>query len=121
MQTAAIRTVTIRLAFIAMLGSFLQSANLAHAQIQDRPKPGPEHKKLEVWAGEWAYEGSLKETPMGPGGKFAGRETIRWILDGLFMESKAKDKGVYGGKEMTYEGLVIRWYDPVTKSYKDQS
>lgn len=110
-----------KVAFIALLGSFFHSANLAQAQIQDRPKAGPEQKKLEVWVGEWKYEGTLKDTPLGPGGKFAGRESIRWILDGLFLEAKGKDKGVYGGKEMTYEGVVIRWFDPAAKTYRDQS
>lgn len=120
-KQSAIRKVTAKLVLTAVLWSFLHSASLVHAQIQNRPKPGPEHKKLEVWAGGWAYEGSLKETPLGPGGKFSGRETNRWILDGLFLEAKAKDTGVYGGKEITYEGLVIHWYDSATKTYREQA
>ncbi len=26
-------------------------------QPTESPKPGPEHRKLQVWCGEWTYEG----------------------------------------------------------------
>ncbi len=59
----------------------------------------------------------MKDTPFGPGGKFAGRQTSRLILNGLFLESRGKDKGVYGGKQIEFEGVGIRWFDPLTKTY----
>lgn len=90
-----------------------------HAQIPDRPKITPEHKKLEAWVGEWKYEGSTRDSPLGPGGKFAGKQTAQMILDGLFLETRAEDKGVYGGKEYLYKGVVLQWYDHKTKTYLD--
>ena len=90
-----------------------------------RPNLGPAEggpRTQDAQSGrEWAYEGTLRETKLGPGGKFAGQDASRWILDGLFMESRDKDKGVYGGKEMTYEGVTIHWYDAATKTYKTRS
>lgn len=121
MQTNHIQKCSFRLALLAVSCLFLQSAGVVQAQIQDRPKPGPEHLKLAAWVGEWTYEGVLMDTPLGPGGKFVGHESVRWILDGLFLEFRDKDKGVYGGKESTYEGVIILWYDPVAKTYKVHS
>jgi hypothetical protein len=107
--------------FLAASCLLLLSAGFVQAQVADRPKVGPEQKKLEVFVGEWAYEGSVSETPLGPGGKFAGKVTFRMILDGLFLESKAEDKGVYGGKEIVFKGVTIQWFDPITKTYPSHS
>lgn len=107
------------LVFSALVSLFLLSSSSVLAQIQDRPKPGPEQKQLEVWVGEWKYEGSLMDTPLGPGGKFAGKMSTRMILDGLFLESRGQDKGVYGGKKLVYKSLMIQWYDPIKRIYVD--
>jgi hypothetical protein len=98
----------------------LLTAGWAQAQIQDRPNAGPEQKKMEVRAGEWKYEGVVSDTLFGPGGKFAGKQTNRMILDGLFMESRNEDKGVYGGKEIVYKAVGMQWYDSTTKTYHSQ-
>lgn len=98
----------------------LLTATLTQAQIADRPKAGPEQKKLEMRVGEWKYEGSLSDTPLGPGGKFAGKNSSRMVLDGLFLETQGEDKGVYGGKEMFYKSKGMQWYDPATKTYRTQ-
>ena len=82
------------------------------AQAQT-PKPGAEQKKLEVFLGAWKYEGDYKAGPLGPAGKFSGRQTGRWILDGFFLEWKGKEKGQFGDVRWT----EVDWYDPVTKSY----
>jgi Protein of unknown function (DUF1579) len=119
MHTRANQKRSINLTFVAVSFLFLLSSGFVQAQIQDRPKVGPEQKQLGVFVGEWKYEGSVKDTPLGPGGKFAGKQTARMILDGLFLESRAEDKGVYGGKEIVYKGVFIQWYDPMTKTYHD--
>ena len=94
---------------------------VARAQIQDRPKVGPELQKLEVFVGDWEYHGVVRDTPLGPGGTFSGVATNRWILDGQFLESRVQDKGVYGGKEIVYKGITIRRYDATTKKYITQT
>lgn len=118
MQTTVHRQRFSHLSLIATALCLLTSS--VQAQIQDRPKAGPEQEKLKAWIGEWTYEGTLKETPLGPGGKFAGKSTGRMILDGLFLETRGEDKGVYGGKEMVYQSVAIWWFDPGTKAYRDR-
>ncbi len=120
MQTKTKQIRSVKLTIVALAWLFLLSAGFVQAQISDRPKPGPEQKKLEVWVGEWKYAGSLSDTPLGPGGKFAGKTTSRMILDGLFLESRGEDKGVYGGKALLYKAVGLQWYDPKTKTYLDQ-
>lgn len=107
--------------FITVLLAAIHFGANVQAQIADRPKTGPDQKKMEIWAGTWTYEGTLHDSPLGPGGTFRGRETIRWIMDGLMQESRGKDTGVYGGKKMTYEGLQVRWFDAVTGKYRSRS
>jgi hypothetical protein len=121
MKSALFRHRSLGATVVALLGLFLVSGSLAQAQIADRPKASPEQQKLAMFAGEWSYEGTFKDTVLGPGGKFAGKDTVRFTLDGLFLESRGRDKGVYGGKEITYEGLTIRWYDAAAKVYRFQS
>ena len=49
-------------------------AGTAFAQQPSRPtKPSPEHQKLQLWFGEWTYEGESETTFLGSGGKFTGR------------------------------------------------
>jgi hypothetical protein len=106
-----------KLTFVIVSFLFVLLAPLVRAQVADRPKVGPEQKKLEVFVGDWTYEGSVSDTPLGPGGKFAGKATFRMILDGLFLESRAEDKGVYGGKEIIFKGITIQWFDPIKMAY----
>jgi hypothetical protein len=55
----------------------------ARAQME-MPKPGPEHKKLDVFAGVWTLDGDMKASPMGPGGKVAENEKCEWMEGGAF-------------------------------------
>jgi len=95
-QPHSFRPVLVVASFVLLL-----FAGFVQAQTPERPKPGPEQKKLvEVFGGEWKYEGTTQETPLGPAGKFAGKQTSRPILGGLYLETKWQDKGTYGGKEI---------------------
>jgi len=97
------------------------SAGLAEAQIQDRPRLRPEHKKMEMFVGTWNYDGAVNETALGPGGKFSGRMTSQMVLDGLFLERKAEDRGLYAGKAVIFRNIQIMWYDPAQKAYTEQT
>jgi hypothetical protein len=56
----------------------------AIAFTQDMPKPGPEHKKLDMFAGSWTLDGDMKAGPMNPApGKMIENETCEW-MDGNF-------------------------------------
>ena len=113
-QRHSFKTILITLAWI-----FLLSAGFINAQTPERRKAGPEDKKLEVWVGDWQYEGVGKPTPFGPGGKFAGKQTARMIMSGLFLETKWEDKGLSGTE--VDQGTTIQSYDPKTKTYADRN
>ncbi len=89
---------------------------LTPVQAQERPKPGPEQRHLEVWVGEWRYEGVAKATPIAPAGKFAGKQSFRMILGGFFLESRWEDKGDTG---VLSQGINIQWYDAASRAYLD--
>jgi hypothetical protein len=85
-------------------------------QAREAPKPGPEHQKLGIWVGDWQYEGQAQDSPIGPGGKFSGKGTCRWILDGFFTEWRAEEKGNLGD----LVGIELAWYDAAAKNYPYQ-
>ena len=80
------------------------------------PKPAPELKKMDVWTGQWTYEGEAKESPFGPAGKISGKVTIRWILNGFYQEWRTVEKAVSG----EIETIEFDWYDPATGSFPYQ-
>lgn len=112
------RSRQLTVAFLTWL--FLLSTGSLQAQRPLPPKPGPEHKKMEAWVGEWRYAGSTKETPAGPAGTFAGKQTCRMILNGFFLEYRWREKGQYEGKEVLAQGVDIQGFDAATKNYFDQ-
>ena len=89
-----------------------------YAQPSKQPKPGPEHKKMEVWVGDWAYEGESKTSPFGPAGKMKGKESSKMILDGFFWQDEWQDETVSGEAG---RGITLLRYDSGTKAYLDYS
>ena len=85
-------------------------------QSNPSPKPGPEYKAYEVWVGDWQYEGDYFASPLGPAGKFAGKQTAQWILNGFFLEFRWAEKGPLGD----VGAVEFDWYDAATKSYPFQ-
>jgi hypothetical protein len=89
-------------------------AGVAFAQQPNQPpKPSPEHQKLQLWAGEWTYEGESQTTFLGPGEKFTGRVTGRSLLNGFGLESVSNEQSPSGEIQI----VEVDTYDPVTKSY----
>jgi len=43
------------------------------------PKPGPELKKLDIFAGTWTLDGTMKPGMMGPGGSMTESEKCEWM------------------------------------------
>jgi|SRR5882672_971254 len=77
-------------------------------------KPGPEHKKLDYFTGNWTSEGDVKPGPMGPGGKVTVSEDSKWMDGGYFvvMHSTFKGGAMGDGTGVSYMG-----YDPQEKVY----
>ena len=80
------------------------------------PKPGPEYKAFDAWIGDWQYEGTSMASPLGPAGKISGKQTVRWVLNGFFVEFRSEEKGPQGNAE----SIELDWYDAATKSYPYQ-
>jgi hypothetical protein len=77
------------------------------------PKPGPEQKNLNFFAGSWTISGDMKPGPMGPGGKFTGTDHIEWMQGGFFLVSHSTGSSSMG-KET---GLGVYGYDTEKKVY----
>jgi hypothetical protein len=48
------------------------------------PEPTPQHEALQIWIGTWSGNGTMKETPMGPGGPMEWTEECSWFGGGRF-------------------------------------
>lgn len=93
------------------LGMICLSVVAAAAQTP-MPKPGPEHKRLEVFVGNWTFEGQFNGGTIGQGGKITGTETNQ-MPGGFFVERHYKEKGPAGERR----GVHVFGYDPVKKTY----
>ena len=83
------------------------------AAAQNQPAaPGPEHKRLEAFAGNWTFQGEVKAGAAGPGGKLTGTDRNQ-MLGGYFLERQVEETGPMG--KMT--GRMMIGYDPVKKTY----
>jgi len=52
----------------------------------ERPKPGPEHQKLEYFVGTWKTEGEIKPNEFVPAGKSVTTETYTLGPGGFYIE-----------------------------------
>ena len=97
----------------AIFFATLLLAAAASAQMPSAPKPGPELKKLDYFAGTWTTDGDIKPGPMGPGGKFGGTDHVQWMDGGYFLVTHSEFKSAMGnGTETSYMG-----YDSNDKVY----
>src|SRR5438445_9810814 len=96
-----------------ILAAWLVLASAALAQME-MPKPGPEHKKLDMFAGTWTLDGDLKPGPMGPGGKMTENEKCEWMEGGFFLVCHADFKSVSMGSG---SGLSVMGYSSDDKAY----
>jgi hypothetical protein len=86
---------------------------VASAQPPAAPKPGPEHKKLDYFTGNWVSEGDSKPSPMGPGGKTTMNQEAKWMDGGFFVVTHA----AYKTPEGNGTGTSFLGYDPQDKVY----
>jgi uncharacterized protein DUF1579 len=68
-----------------MIWAGLLMLTLPSVAQMDMPKPGPEHKKLDVFVGSWTLTGDMKPGPMGPGGKMTENEKCEWMEGGFYV------------------------------------
>jgi Protein of unknown function (DUF1579) len=99
--------------FALVVAAVSMSGGVLFGQLQDIPKPGPEHQKLGAFVGNWTFDGEMKPGPMGPGGKMTGSDRIQWMPGNFFVERRFEGKGSMG--EM--KGVEIMGYDAAKKVY----
>jgi len=98
---------------VMLLAACVALAPLVFGQME-APKPGAEHKKLEVFLGSWTLDGDVKPNPMGPGGKMTENEKCEWMDGNFFMVCHVDFKSAHSG---TGSGLSIMGYSTDDKNY----
>jgi hypothetical protein len=84
------------------------------AMAQGEPaKPGPEVKKLDVFAGTWSLDGTMKPGAMGPGGSMTESEKCEWMEGGFYLVCHADYKSSMGNGV----GLAVMGYSVEDKVY----
>jgi Protein of unknown function (DUF1579) len=102
-----------RLSTLIVFLTLLFAMTIPTQAQMEMPKPGPELKKLDMFAGSWTLEGDMKPGPMGPGGKMTETEHCKWMDGGFFLVCHADFKSSMGnGTETAYMG-----YDTNDKVY----
>jgi hypothetical protein len=86
---------------------------MAAAQME-MPKPGPEHKKLDYFTGNWTCDGDTKPGPMGPGGKMTLSEDSKWMEGGYFVVTRSEFKSATMGNGTA---IAFLGYDFGEKKY----
>ena len=76
------------------------------------PTPGPEHKKMLVWVGDWTYEEETRDGAGEPWYKAPGKCQVRSILGGFFTEFRCR--ATVKGTEV--DSIEIEGVDPVKKT-----
>ena len=70
--------------------------NFAAAAEPQAPKPGPEHKRLGYFVGNWTTEGEMKPSEMGPGGKITATDKCTWFEGGFAVVCNSDGKTPMG-------------------------
>ena len=77
----------------------------AAAMAQEAAKPAPELKKLDVFVGTWAMDGTMKPGMMGPGGTMTETQKCEWMEGGFYMVCHSDYKSSMGnGVELSVMG-----------------
>src|SRR5262245_54995428 len=58
--------------------------------IAEAGKPGPEHKKLEPFVGQWTFTMRFWTDPSQPPAELKGSIERKWIMDGRFVLETAR-------------------------------
>lgn len=95
-----------------ILAVWLGLVSGALAQME-MPKPGPEVKKLDMFAGTWTLDGDMKASSMSPAGKMLETEKCEWMEGEFFLVCHADFKGSMGSGS----GLTIMGYSNEEKAY----
>ena len=83
-------------------------------KVEAAATPGPAHKALDAFVGDWDAEVTCWMEPDSPANVSRGTAKAKWTLDGHFLEEEFH--GEMMGKKFT--GRTVMGYDNVKKTYK---
>jgi hypothetical protein len=87
---------------------------------EQTPELGPEHQRLEVFAGSWKVEGENKsQAPDAPNTHVLGEESYEWLPGGFFLVGRWDRQFGEGGGDHT--GIGILGYDAEKRTYFSRS
>jgi hypothetical protein len=110
MKTITMKTIT---KVIMMIGAaWLLLAVCSMAQME-APKPGADHKKLDIFAGSWTLEGEMKPGAMGPGGNMTETEKCEWMDGGFYLVCHSDFRSSMGNGS----GISFMGYSTDDKAY----
>ncbi len=89
---------------------------VAAGAVDQNLRPGPEHKRLEVFIGRWINEGYTVETPEAPSVKITTSDVYEWMPGRFFVLHTAY--GRIGNVDVG--GTEILGYDPAQQKYFTQ-
>jgi hypothetical protein len=102
---------------ITMILTLAAAATSLAQQPNQTSTADPALQKLNIYVGQWKYEGIYRPGPTGPGGNATGEVRSRMFFRGHFLEWRWKEKGPTGETE----GLEILQYDPVKKNFPSRA
>lgn len=95
-----------------IVAAVMLSVGAAMAQTEPQ-KPGPEVKKLDVFAGAWTLDGNMKPGAMGPGGSMTENEKCEWMEGGFYLVCHSDYKSTMGSGV----GISVMGYSTDDKAY----
>ena len=86
---------------------------VAFAEAPSKPTPGPEHKRLGFFVGNWKGDVEVKPNPMMPSGKYKSTDVCKWFEGGFAVVCHSEGNGPMGPTK----GLGIMGYSADEKVY----
>jgi hypothetical protein len=83
--------------------------------LAEAGKPGPEHKKLQPFVGNWTFTMKVWTDPSQPPAELKGAIERKWIMDGRFVQETLRGECVKTGK--SFEGMGLLGYDSAQKKF----
>jgi hypothetical protein len=81
--------------------------------LEEAGKPGPEHKKLQPFVGDWTVTAKFWTDPSQPPAEAKGTVQRKWIMGGRFVQESAKIE--CDGK--SFEAMGLLGYDSAQKKF----
>ena len=112
-ELEAVMNQVIATRFALLAGAALVMGGSTTALAQGPPKPGPEHKKLEYYVGQWTSEADVKANPFMPAGKYTSKDRCEGYPGGFAVVCHSEGNGPMGAMK----GMGLMGYSTEDKVY----